>query len=253
MGIYNESAHGALSGFIDALDQSNVDLHAAIVSHSSSCPSTWPGYTTSEDSPSEWLDFLRDGFAAAGGFGSSALGDHAAAVLAHDSPGDCLEGFLREGAQLHIVLVAGDQNSTTNSTELQVSNLRALAPDASSLRISVMVPTSSEACSGLSLGAGYMELAAETGGAIEDLCLDDWSQSFLAFADVSIEAQEGELLHTLASSPVVESIGVRAGGADIHDWSWEPELGAIRFLEDTLITPGEWVEISYAAAAECTR
>jgi len=179
------------------------------------------------------------------------LGDHAAAVLAHDAPGDCLEGFLREGAQLHIVLVAGEQNSSMNSTELQISNLRALAPEASSLRISVMVPTSSEACSGVSLGAGYMELAAETDGVIEDLCLDDWSQSFLAFADVSIEAQEGELLHTLDSAPVVESIQVRAGGADIDVWSWEPELGAIRFSEDTPITPGEWVEVSYAASAEC--
>ena len=97
-----------------------------------------------------------------------------------------------------------------------------------------------------------MELAAETDGAIEDLCLEDWSGPFQAFADVSIAAQEGELIHPLAASPVVESISVTAGGVGVEEWSWEEELGAVRFHDNSSITPGEWATIRYVTALDCS-
>jgi hypothetical protein len=251
MGIYTDQAQTVLGEFVDTLRQSNVDLQAAVIHHGDSCPQTSPSYTEADDPASDVLELLQDGFSAPSGWGSNALGEHAASALEHDSPGDCMDGFLREGAQLHIVLVAGSADMSSQTPEAQISALRALAPDASEIRISVLVPVSSEACSGVTLGEGYMDLAAETDGAIEDLCLDDWSGPFQAFADVSVSAQEGELIHPLATSPIVESIEVSAGGVRVDDWSWEEELGAVRFYENSSITPGEWATIRYVAAIEC--
>ena len=200
---------------------------------------------------SELLELLEDGFSAPGGVGSSSLGEHAAAALQNDLPGGCLDGFLRENAQLHVVLVAGEPDTSALSAEQQLADLRSMAPEASELRVSVLVPTSSEACSGVSLGAGYLELAAESEGAIEDLCVADWSSAFLAFSDVSIAGQIGEVVYSLVYEPLLESIQISAGGLEIEEWSWDSELQAIRFEESAPITPGEWVSVGYAAALDC--
>ena len=81
--------------------------------------------------------------------------------------------------------------------EQQLAGLRSVAPNAANVRMSVLVPTSSEACSGVNLGAGYLELAADSDGAIENLCDEDWSNAFAAFADASIVGQVGEVQHLL--------------------------------------------------------
>jgi len=252
MGHYTEQAQDILGDLVETLSQANVALNAAVISHQNSCPQTVPAYATPDHSSAELLELLLSGFDAPDGGGSGALAQHAADALARDAEGDCMEAFLREGAQLHIVIIAGDDDNSSITPEQQISNLRALAPEASELRVSVLVPTTSDACGGVSIGAVYMELAAATDGAIEDLCLEDWSGPFQTFADISITAQEGELLHILDSDPVVESIQVRADGSLVEDWSWDEELRAVRFTEESSITPGEWVIVSYAAALECS-
>ena len=60
-----------------------------------------------------------------------------------------LDGFLRNNAELHIVVVAGEPNDSSLSVEQQLAGLRSVAPNASNVRMSVLVPTSSEACSGV--------------------------------------------------------------------------------------------------------
>ena len=113
MSIYNERASTGLGSFVESLFQANVDLQASIVSHSGTCPSTSPSWASSDDGASEILDLLEDGFDAPGGFGSSALAEHAVNVLENDVPGGCLDGFLRNNAELHIVVVAGEANDSS--------------------------------------------------------------------------------------------------------------------------------------------
>ena len=151
MNIYNERAETGLAPFVESLFQANVDVHTAIVSHASSCPTTQYSWLSSDDGAPEILDLLEDGFDAPGGFGSSALAEHAATALQNDVPGGCLDGFLRDNAELHVVLVAGEPNGSSQPIEQQLAAIWGAAPN-SSTRISVLVPTSSEACSGVTLG-----------------------------------------------------------------------------------------------------
>ncbi|MDP6933128.1 MAG: hypothetical protein QGG40_09435, partial [Myxococcota bacterium] len=83
----------------------NVDLQATVATGDSECPAT--EIVSSELHPLLQAEALAAGLEGSSGSGSDRLLSHAIAVLGHDAGGDCMEGFLRDGARLDLLIIAG--------------------------------------------------------------------------------------------------------------------------------------------------
>ncbi len=249
MDAYLDRARGALDDFVDALDAGNVDLHAAVLTGAGPCPPAgWTGSDAARDARIEALEAGLDGDP---GAWDDALLGLAAAGLAEDRPGGCMEGFLREGAQLHVVVIAGGPDGSGEDPEAALAALRAAAPDASGVVVSAIIATDDGACGGVSYGEGYADAAVLSGGVVGDLCASDWEASFADLAAVSVLAARGGLAHPLDFEPLVDSITVRVDGATWTDWTWDAEANAVVFDDAAPPAAGSTVEIRYVQAVEC--
>ncbi len=250
MALHVDKAQAALDRLLTDLDLGNVDHHAAALTPGSACPISspaWVSSTTSRYTRARALDAALDG-------GTGPMGDRllrfAADALQSGASG-CLSGFLREGAQLHIVVIAGEADASGFSAATLLGDLQEAAPLAGSLAVSAIIATDSAGCGGASYGAGYAEVALETRGEILDLCLADWGPGFGRLADVSVLAGRGGMTRALAQVPLVESIRVKVDGLTFDGWTWDPSLNAVRFAESGAPDAGSAVELRYMTAVSC--
>lgn len=241
----------ALPALIDALDEGQVALHAASVTGTQSCPSASPPWVTSDDPVETRIASLAEGFEPEAAGGSDQLALHAIAALAGDTPGGCLDGLLRAGAILHVVVIAGEADRSGLGTDETLAALVAVAPEAGDHVVTAVVATDAQGCSGASYGEGYVELAAATGGLILDLCEEDWTSGFERVAALSVAASHGGLRRTLQRTPLVESLQIRVDGVSWDDWTWDASDNAVVFAEETAPQSGSAVEIDYTAAVDC--
>lgn len=250
MSAYLVRARDAMESLVGALDDGKVNLHAAVVSDGATCPTTTPAWVTSDDPRSERVDTLEDGFRGNGGQGSTTLLDEAASAL-DEASGGCLDGFLRQDAQLHVVVVAGSGDASPLTVEAQLAALEHAAPDASDVVVSAIIATTSNECAGVDYGAGYADAAVLTGGVIGDLCDENWTDTFAMLANVSILAGQGGLTHELEQLPVVDTLEVKVDGVPWSDWTYDEAANAIVFSDPGAPDAGSTVQISYMAATPC--
>lgn len=245
MDAYLGLASGALGGLVDGLVEANVDLHAAALSAGGDCP-VW----SDAADPAALTARLQAGLA-----GPTAderlLIDVAARTLAQSAPGDCLEGFLRPGALLSILFIAGGPDEAERSAAESLGLLRAAAPEALDLRVSAVIPTEASGCAGLTYGAGYAELALATGGVLADLCAGDWGGTYGALAAQSAAVGAGDWRWPLAERPLVDSLWVTVDGAPFGDWRYDEAENALIFDGLDTPDPGAEVELRYSTVVPC--
>lgn len=251
MSAHVDKAQAAMEGFLAALDVANVDLHAAVVTPASVCPVTVPGWVDSSDPDWRRLEVLRDGFDVEAPASTLRLLDHATDALAQDAAGGCLEGFLREGAALHVVALAGGPDASGLEAEASLAALRLAAPLAREVVVDAVIATESAGCGGVAYGEGYAEAALVSAGEIVDLCQPDWTDGFGRIAGRMHAGIEGSLTRPLAEAPLLDSLDVSVDGAAFPGWTWDAEQHAVVFPEATAPDPGSDVRLSYRIALDC--
>jgi hypothetical protein len=174
----------------------------------------------------------------------------AVATLERTDAGDCLEGFVRDGAQLHVVLLTRGAESSPDSTASYVSALQARLPDEVDLVISAITGQDAGGCVG---GGKAVEAATLTGGEALDVCAGTpWETLWAQVAGVSAAAGSGVMTHILEQEPVEATLSVRAEGRALSAWTYDPSTRALRVNGETEgLTVGEPIEVSYLEALAC--
>jgi hypothetical protein len=182
--------------------------------------------------------------------GTRALLSLGAATLERTDDGDCLEGFVRDGAQLHVVLLTRGVEASPDPTDSYVTALKARLPDEVDLVISALTGQDAGGCLG---GGKAIEAATLTGGAALDICASTpWETLWAQVAGVSAEAGSGVMTHTLEQAPVVATLTVRAEGRALTAWTYDESARALRVNGAAEgLSVGEPLEISYLEALAC--
>jgi hypothetical protein len=171
--------------------------------------------------------------------------------------GECNEGFLREGAMLHTIMVSDECEQSPNpgicGTQWQdyVDRIVAQKGDPSLVRLSAIAgdyPSGCGAPQTAEFGSGYYEASIETGGVFLSIC-QDWSDpaslGLLAAASVS---ESGYVLDHPAHP---ESIRVWVNETEVlGSWAYDEAEQKVAFQSDAPIG-GDTVRIAYSEAVAC--
>lgn len=238
-------------GLLEGLDAAAVDWQIAVVTDPSACyatadPYLYPGvfgrYDPERVAPA--LAVALNPSAA----GTPALLDLALASVERTDRGDCLEGLLRAGAQLHVVLVSNRAEASSTATAAALAGLAERLSQPELLRVSA-VTGQGGSCTA---GGAAVEAARASGGAVLDLCGGGWDAHFAALVEVSAEAAGGAFSWTLEQVPVPSTLALRAGGRTLTRWSWDAASNTVTVDGDAEdLEPGDPITASYTAAQAC--
>lgn len=236
-----QKAEAVIPDFVDALRDDNLDYQLVGLSGAGPCPGPL-GWASRSDTSLVGERVLEWAFAGESGPWDADLLGLAVASLAETGAGGCLDGFRRDDADLHVVLVTdtdsqGDADAAVAALEDEVGD--------AGLRISALVPVAD--CGGRP--DDYVRVAETHGGTVEDLCAPDWTEAFMAFA--SQPAGENAVRYALAETPVLATLEVLVEGATWTDWSYDGERNEVVFDGGQTPALGAEVVVEYVSAVAC--
>ena len=247
---HTDKLRAGLPALLDAFAAADADLHVAALTTGGACPAGDPAVVTPALPPDRRLRALLDALDAPADPAASVV-DLAAAALAADTPGACLDGFRRARAPLGVLFVTGRPEPTGRDAEALADALRAPAADALPLRVHAALNPSDTPCAGARYADGTASLVLATEGVLIDLCAPDWSDGLAALVDTTLAAARGPDRLVLAARPVLPSVQVTLDGAPTADWSWLDAENAV-LMDTTEGRPaGTPVTITYEAALDC--
>ena len=240
------AAQAWTESLFERLNIGQVDWHATVVNGESDCHSTYDAYLSSETyTPATAGPALALGLNPAGA-GTPALLELASEALERSDPGECLAGFLRPEAHLHVVTISARSEASSGSSGAWLSTLGSLTPSG---QLVVSAVAGDGSCPS---SPKLQDLSAATQGEYLDICTGDWDTFFAALAQVSVERSKPEMPLALDHLPVPETIEVYSGTKRLSAWTWDPVLELLSVngaAEDLEI--GAELRVSYTAAQDC--
>jgi hypothetical protein len=237
---------GAFSSFIDTIDVATSGWRIAVVTTDEGCAN---GGILTEDTPD-----LAETFSAAVRYGDErdivydeALFQIVDTALRETAAGGCNEGFLRDGALLHVIVVSDEPERSSElasawTWDFFLPRYEAYVASPSLLEISGIVDTD-----GCNEGDdGYAQAIAATGGERLSICSGDWASRLATLASASLGYT---FTFPLDATPVEASLAVTLDGAPLTGgWRYNATLNAVVL---DAAAPGSTVEVTYAIATSC--
>ncbi len=163
-------------------------------------------------------------------------------------------GFLREDAELMIIIVSDKDDLSPEAVSWYVQQLLSLKPGAASVTLHALVTpeTGGTGGTGGTVAIRYIQAATALGGKTASICTDDFGAELGALGAATF----GLRRRFYASLPVdPETLVVRVQGVECGEntgWSWNASISAVVLEEDGLCWPaeGEVVELEYDVACE---
>ncbi len=233
--------------FINELSDYSNDWQIIVANDDDGCNSTGILTPTTPGFENTFGNAVSQG---GGSYTESLLTVGARAIEA--SNGGCNNGFVREDAMLHVILVSDEpeQSSYYGGGDWSALTQRIIDAkgSASNVKISAIAGPVPGGCGSADPGTGYSEAVAATGGVFLSIC-DNWaSASNLALlAEASINQDTFEL----SRMPVEETIEVVVNGQSISNWSYDSMENAVVVGENAVPEEGDEVDITYAGYVEC--
>ena len=173
-------------------------------------------------------------------------------------PGQCNEGFMRENAMLHIIMLSDECEQSPNpgicGTQWQsyVDRIWTAKGDPNLVRISAIAGDYPSGCGNpqtAEFGSGYWESTIATGGTFLSIC-SDWTTplSLQQLANTGIAQQTFALGHI----PIETSISVFVNEVEYVEWIYQPIENAIELTGTLPLLPAE-IKIQYAYGETCTQ
>ena len=155
--------------------------------------------------------------------------------------GDCNEGFFREGAGLHGILVSDEPEQSPTNWSTLVADMQALEP---SIMLSAIAGDFPAGCATANAGDGYYQAVGATAGQFHSICTPDWTGLVTSLA--TSVSSDPDAPYPLSQVPEVDTIVVEVAGVSSSDWSYDHVEVALNFVEGT-VQSGEEVVVSYTA------
>jgi len=162
--------------------------------------------------------------------------------------GECNEGFLRDDALLHVIVVS-DEREQSGDSEGFAQELIDLKSTPELIKISAVVDVTGDCGDqGVNNGpGGYLEAANVTGGLLLDICDAEWGERAPELAEMSLIGI-GEYI--LSETPDEDTLEVYVDGALQTDgWTYNPSSNSVDL--DATLDGGEFIEIFYRVLGEC--
>ena len=224
----------------DMLALGSVDWRVSAVD-GAACHATYdPWLASSVYSPSQAGPALAFAFSGAAP-GDDGLLDMALEALGETGSGGCLEGFFRDGAQHHVVLVGPREEGSTAT----VGDLQAALPD---LVVSAVMGEGTGGCEHAGAGAEAAEL---TDGLFWDLCDGDWDTLYTRLARSAWGWGDGPMVIEPEETPALNTLRLSTeDGRDLTAWAWNGEAVVLDGDAESLELL-EGVELRYELAQAC--
>lgn len=233
------------ASFIYQLSAFTSDWQVIVVTDDDGCNST--GILT-QSTPNYETQFTR-AVSMGGGQWTEAGLTVAYNALQATGSGQCNEGFLREGALAHMILVSDEPEQSARTWDFYADGMIAKKGDASLLKISAIAGPVPGGCSSggnsAEPGTGYAEAVAYTNGEFLSIC-SNWADSVETLANASVSRSTYGLTHT----PVGDTIVVTVNGVVVTNWHYDAATNAVVFDSD-IPEGGDHVDIDYAGLATC--
>jgi hypothetical protein len=239
-----ERIGSAISTFTDRIEENQTDWQLAAVTGPDGCANRGILKPTTAD----WQAKFAEGIATPPGrddVDEWGLFNAFQAVL-KSAPGGCNDGFIRQGATLHVVFLS-DEDDNSPGWELggdywrdYVDPILYVKDDPSQVRFSSITGPVPNGCFGAEAGTGYVDAAQFTRGETISIC-DDWSDEVSVLADASILQTWFPLLH----DPLPDTMLVSVNGENRREgFTVETtEAGSgVRFTDNP---PGAWDEVHF--------
>ena len=164
-------------------------------------------------------------------------------------PGQCNEGFMREDAMLHVILVS-DEREQSNNWKGHTRSIVDKKGDLAMTKISAIAGPLPSGCGGNEAGTGYWEATEYTGGLFLSICETDWSAYMEDLARASAVIPDS---FALANKPWEPSLEVYIDGelVDPSYWTWDESGNTVVFNEGYGPEAGDIVTVSYGEYSSC--
>jgi hypothetical protein len=174
-----------------------------------------------------------------------------ARALEQTGPGECNEGFLREDALLHAIVVSDEGDHSPGPWEDYLARMRAAKGADWMVRMSAVSGDFPDGCATATNtalpGERYIDAVEATGGVYLSLC-SAWAENVEVLADASVRRDTFPLTATPDPATIVVT---RNGGTVRAGWTYVPESNVIVFEGTVVPTSGDVVTISYDAPVSC--
>jgi hypothetical protein len=262
----------SLTGFIQALVETHIDFHLAVVTTDMDPDNPDAGillgdppFLTPED---DYLALFQERVQVGTG-GSGKEKGLAAALAALRAPSTIADGFLREEAVTALFFVSDEEDCSDGGAladepedacyslydqllpvEDLLADLQAVKGDPALLRASALVGLADDACESTWQGARYQAVAEATGGVVGDICGADFSGVMDA---LGLSVAGLRTAFQLTWAPRLETLEVGVDEVAIPEdpvdgWTYDEATGQLRF-EGAYVPPrGATVSVSYEIA-----
>jgi hypothetical protein len=158
-------------------------------------------------------------------------------------------GFLRTEARLSVVILADEDDHSGYAPATYVQFLRSLKglDGAHRSALYAIVPKDGSCQTAGPPGDRFAQVAAQTGGAVYEICEGDYGPFLAQLAQRGIGAQS---IFTLSAAPDGNGMSVMLNGqpADGSNWYYDPNLNAVVFNPGFIPAPGTQIEVDYTSA-----
>ena len=167
-----------------------------------------------------------------------------------EARGGCNEGFLRDGAGLHVIFLSDEDDESPGFDSGSaywaeyVDRIIAAKGDARQVIFSAIAGPVPNGCDGAEAGRGYWDAVQATGGEYYSIC-DEWNGELTSLANVSVTRDTFVLL----GNPEPSSIEVSVDGLVVTHWTWSVTDNAVFFPSDPP-RGGQDVAITYTPYVE---
>lgn len=168
-------------------------------------------------------------------------------------------GFLRPEADLAIIVVTDEDDSSLGEPSHYARRLRALKGLGNELTVSfsAVIGDLPDGCVSpgdenilwgeAEAGTRYAEVAQETGGIVASVCAGDWSRTL---TDLALQFSGLRRIFPLSAKPVDASLRVEVDGRPVarsrdDGWVYDAQTLSIQFLGTYVPPPGSTVRIRY--------
>ncbi len=246
----------AMAPLVFGLEDAGASLQTAVVTGASPCPSTVPIYADSSTDLEQRVDHLALGLSGDAGTAYNQLGILAGLSLDQAGAGGCLEGFLRPNSRLHVLLVTGVADVSTEDAIEQVDLMREALDEAHLLdehrfKVSALMGTDASICLGAVFSASYLSIVESTGGTVVNLCSSALGTDIKAIRDNALQGLEAAYTYPLVRSPIAESIRVRVDNEPWTDFQYSAETNTVLFDGPDIPGVNSNVEIEYREQQDC--
>jgi len=237
-------------GYLETLDIAGVDWQISLVRADHDCLASPYPWLRNSDGAQRAAEVLNAELVRPSAR-DPALLETAVASLERTDPGDCLDGFLRQDAQLHTVLIGDRREDSPSAAENYVATMTAKVQSADDLVVSAVMGHGSNGCQDLGQAIDAVE---STNGMDLDLCDADWGDHFAALAQVSTQTVPMLQSYTLAAEPLVDTLEVWHNGSLVHAWTFDPDARLLTVNGgDAGLESGSELHLSYVEASVCSQ